>query len=245
MNNLNDFYEFVNKHSLFLALFIIAIIELVKHFLQKKVEVAFVEQISKIQEEVKAEFVKQNETIKAELSFSNQHKLNLMAIEREAVFDFNKSYGTFYQLLSDFTFVLSINISTFKSIDFEDRISQIKNVHNAYIIASNHLVLFYNNVPEFLSKRENLNNKIIAYSYLLQNKLSTIQLDISFKEIDLINKGFGINNEIEAKSESKLQMIDRINKSNSDFFLENIESFRQIKISYDNLIEYLSDKLKA
>ncbi len=234
----------LNSFPVYTALFILAIIEFIRYFVQahfvkkistsqKKVEVAFVEQIAKIQEEVKAEFAKQNETIKAELSFSNQHKLNLMAIEREAIFDFNKSYGAFYQLLSDFTFVFNNDQTSFNSKDFEDRISQIKNVRNTYVIASNHLSLFYNNDTEFLNKREKLNYNIIVYSNILQEKLRT------FTEIDL---DLNLNN---TGKVSDFQLIDKINISNKIFFKENIDSYREIKISYTDIIEYLSDKFKS
>lgn len=181
------------------------------------------------------------ETIKNELSFSNQHKINLMAIEREAIFEFNKSYGTFFQLLSDYTFVTSINFKTFKSKDIDDRISLVKEAHKNFIIAKNHLYLFYNNDNLFLNKSEDLNNKIINFSYLLLNNLCTTQIELSYQEIS-----FGDNN-IDNFNDAHLKMsfASKIDKLNRDFFIQNKDSFSEIKISYADLIEYLSNKFKA
>lgn len=241
MYNLEGFYEFVNNHSLALALFIIAIIELIKHFAQKKVEVSFVEKIAKIQEEVKAEFAKQNETIKAELSFSNQQKLNFMALEREAIFDFNKSYGTFYQLLSDYTFVSPINFVDINLKEMEERISLIKETRNAYIIASNNLTLFYNSDVTFLNKRDKLNIEITAFSSKLLSHLNVIQLDFQFQEFDLNNKAFEYINELH----SKMSFASKTDLLNSDFFIKSVDEFKKIKESHLDLINILEVKLKG
>lgn len=47
-------------------------------------------EITEIVENIKSDLLHQNELLKAQLSFKNQHRLNLKTAEREAIFDFNK-----------------------------------------------------------------------------------------------------------------------------------------------------------
>jgi len=228
MNNLNDFYEFVNKHSLALALFIIAIIETTKQVLQKKVEVAFVEKISKIQEEVKAEFVKQNENIKAELSFSNQHNLNLMAIEREAIFDYNKNFWVLQNLFRDLSFM---SIKEDSITYYDELIINLDSVSNSFDLATSHLYLFNIKNETFLQKQLELTIKTIKYSISLKKKI------IEVKNILEINKTNKIDFNV-YEFEKVSTIITAFQDSKKEEYVEIIKSFRELILS-------LSDKFKA
>ncbi len=86
------------------------------------------------------------EAIKAELSFSNQHTLNIAALEREAIFDYHKRIGVYYNFL-----ITSIDLNTSMEdfTEFNKNIKKIKQEFNDFKYSLQHLLLFIDEVDFF------------------------------------------------------------------------------------------------
>ncbi len=194
--------------------------------------------ITEIEEKVRNEFINQNNIINAKLSFSNQHTLNLMALEREAIFDFNKKFCLLNQLFFDISFEI-ISINSLKDLD-EKKALLFKTL-SIYNSASDHLYLFYINDVEYVEKLNELNLYVLNYFSFLSKALGEIGLQIIVQERKMQGifadspEGIRIAEEIEEKIDKIQEEFNEATKNSGDL----------IKSSYFNLINYLSNKFKA
>jgi hypothetical protein len=109
-------------------------------------------EITKIVEKIKSDLSQQNELLKAQLSLTNQHKLNIKTAEREAIFDFNRQKSVWLYSLVRFSFY-KYNIENYKEtiqltyLDFQKR-------QYEFDLAEAHLVLLFHDEAFFdLNKR--------------------------------------------------------------------------------------------
>lgn len=141
-------------------------------------------EITEIIETIKSDISQQNEFLKAQLSLSNQHKLNIKSAEREAIFEFNKQKSVWIYSLVRFSFY-KYDQNTFREIDRANHLGYQKRQYNCDL-ATAHLVLFMHD-NEFLDLKEKLINEIILLHKIIIDTIYSIyhpfiKAEINFRE---------------------------------------------------------------
>lgn len=162
-------------------IFSLAVFYTVKHYWPKYFEAKATNQatkedigeITKIVENIKSDLSQQGELLKAQLSFANQHKLNIKTAEREAIFDFNKQKSVWLYSLLRFSFY-KYNIENYKEtiqltyLDLQKR-------QYEFDLAEAHLVLLFQN-ETFLD----LNKRLVEEITELTKIASQITYDLFY-----------------------------------------------------------------
>ena len=124
-------------------------------------------EITEIVEKIKSDLSNQNELLKAQLSYNNQHKLNIKSAEREALFDFNKRVSAWLYSLMRFAFS-GYDFDNYKeikllSVEFSKRQYECD-------LADAHLVLFMHD-KEFMELKRDLSISIIELEQIVGNAI--------------------------------------------------------------------------
>jgi hypothetical protein len=142
-------------------------------------------EITEIVESIKTDLLKRTEELKAELSLSNQHRLNLKTAEREAIFDYNRKLSAWIYYLVRFR-LSTYNFYNYKELKKEEqKLSKLKYECD---LAENQLVLFMHD-KEFLEIKRDLTVSIIKYEGILEKAMQEVyhlhlksELDIEIAE---------------------------------------------------------------
>lgn len=135
-------------------------------------------EITKIIENVKSDLSKQNELLKAQLSLTNQHKLNIKSAEREAIFDFNKQKSAWIYSLYRFSFY-KYHLENYKEISLA--ILEYQKRQYEYDLADAHLVLFMHD-NEFMELKSKLIDEVVELDKVITN--TTYDLFSSFSNAE-------------------------------------------------------------
>jgi hypothetical protein len=127
-------------------------------------------EITEIVESIKTDLVKRTEELKAQLSLSNQHRLNIKSAEREAIFDYNKKLSAWLYYLVHFR-LSSYNFENYKELKKEEQEFSHRQYEND--IAENHLVLFMHD-KKFLELKKDLTVNIIKYGGILSKAMQQV-----------------------------------------------------------------------
>lgn len=176
-------------------------------------------EITEIIETIKSDISQQNEFLKAQLSLSNQHKLNIKSAEREAIFEFNKQKSVWIYSLIRFSFY-KYDQNNFREIDRDNQLGYQERQYNCDI-ATAHIVLFMHD-NEFLDLKEKLINEIILLHKIIIDTIYSIyhpfiKAEINFREYpaDEENIRYVRNEElitIEKKHrEEKMMQFEKVN----------------------------------
>lgn len=176
-------------------------------------------EITEIIENIKSDLSKQNEFLKAQLTLTNQHKLNIKSAEREAIFEFNKQKSVWIYSLIRFSFY-KYDQNNFREIDRDNQLGYQERQYNCDI-ATAHLVLFMHD-NEFLDLKEKLINEIVLLHKITINTIYSIyhpfvKAEINFREYpaDEENIRYVRNEEliaIEKKHrEEKMKQFEKVN----------------------------------
>jgi len=176
-------------------------------------------EITEIIETIKSDISQQNEFLKAQLSLSNQHKLNIKSAEREAIFEFNKQKSVWIYSLIRFSFY-KYDQNNFREIDRDNQLGYQERQYNCDI-ATAHIVLFIHD-NEFLDLKEKLINEIILLHKIIIDTIYSIyhpfiKAEINFREYpaDEENIRYVRNEEliaIEKKHrEEKMMQFEKVN----------------------------------
>ena len=115
--------------------------------------------ITKIVENIKSDLSQQGELFKAQLSVNSQHRLNIKAAERDALFNFHKCLNAWLYFLVRLSFS-EYEIDNYKDIKIIS--ADISKRQYEFDLAEAHLLLFLNDT-EFLNLKKNLVVELICF----------------------------------------------------------------------------------
>lgn len=140
--------------------------------------------ITTIIENIKSNLNQQNEFLKAELSITNQHKLNLKNAEREAIFDYNKKVSAWIYSLLRFSF------SGYYFENYKDlKLMSIELSKRQYEcdLAEAHLTLFMYD-PKFLELKRDLTISVIKFESIVEEAIRNYYYTCLKTELEIQNK---------------------------------------------------------
>jgi hypothetical protein len=137
--------------------------------------------ITEIVEGIKSDLLKRTEELKAQLSLTNQHRLNIKTAERDAVFDYNKKLSAWLYYLVRFS-LSSYSLENYKELKQEEQ--EFSKRQYECDIAESHLTLFMND-KEFLETKGNLTISVLKYEGILSKAMQEIYYLHSKCEIDI------------------------------------------------------------
>ena len=142
-------------------------------------------EITEIIEGIKADLLKNNEELKAELSLIFQHRLNIKSEEMNAIFDYNNKLSAWLYYLVRFR-LSSYNLDNYKELKKEEH--EFSKRQYKCDIAERHLTLFIHD-EEFLEIKKELTISIMQYEEILSKAMheiyylhSKLDLDIQYAE---------------------------------------------------------------
>lgn len=173
----------------FIIIFSLLIFYIIKNFWPKYFEVKATNQatkedigeITEIVENIKSDLSQQNELLKAQLSLTNQHKLDIKTAEREAMFDFNKQKSVWIYSLIRFSFY-KYDLENYKDIKLV--VADYHKRQYEYDLAAAHLILFMHD-KEFMELEKNLIIEVIKLNKLVSDTSYKLYYSFSKAEINL------------------------------------------------------------
>ncbi len=178
-------------------------------------------EITKIVENIKSDLSQQNELLKAQLSMTNQHKLQIKSAEREAIIDFNKQKSVWIYSLLRFSFY-KYNLENFKEIGLT--VLEYQKRQYEYDLAAAHLALFiYDN--EFMELKSQLIIEVIKLdkivsgtTYDLYHSFMKAEINLNVEKDNLVEYSkirYNLNEEllsiVERHSEKATKQFDKVN----------------------------------
>lgn len=138
-------------------------------------------EITEIVEKIKSDLLQQNELLKAQLSVSNQHKINIKNAERDALFQYNKRISAWIYSLMRFS-VSSYNIDNYKELkkvssDLAKRLYECD-------LAEAHIILFMSD-KEFVELKKDLNLSVITLEGIINTLMHEIYYAYSKAEFEI------------------------------------------------------------
>lgn len=177
-------------------------------------------EITKIAESIKIDLQKQNELIKAKLAFENSHKLNIKSVEREAIFEFNKTLSAWIESIARFENI-EYDLENYKEI--KNSIRDLSRRKYEYDLAYAHLSLIIDD--------EELNSKIldiVLASLHLEDEIRNIMNHLF--DLCELTETRGIN----VSEEKEISIMEQFFKGKE--LLLNLYS-KKINDKYDNITQ--------
>jgi hypothetical protein len=192
-------------------------------------------EITEIVESIKTDLLKSTEELKANLSLSNQHKLNLKSAERDAIFDYHKKLSAWLYYL-DRLMPSMYNFDNYKDVKKEE--AEFSRRQYECDIAEAHLTLFIHD-QKFLYIKKDLTINIIKYQVELSKTLFDIYYQHSKLELEI---SIAQPNEIPALRGSIYPILKPI--------LEKYrkESMKQFNLIHNHHVQFrllINERLKA
>lgn len=193
-------------------------------------------EITDIVENIKSDLLKQNEFLKAQLSFTNQHRLNLKTAEREAIFDFNKRISAWLFSLVRFTFT-GFSLDNFKdikalSLEFSKRQYECD-------LAEAHLVLFMHD-QAFLELKRDLTISIIRLEGIVDKSMRAIHWAYSKCEFELeLGK-----NDPTKQAVLRTDLYKELTTLTADYRTKNTEQYAKVHDIQSKMTQLIHKRLK-
>lgn len=192
-------------------------------------------EITEIIENIKSDLIQQNELLKAQLSFKNQHKLNLKTAEREAIFDFNKKNSAWLYSLLRFRF---------KGYDLENY-KELKSIHLEFSkrqyesdLAEAHLTLFMHD-KNFKEIKRDFIISIIELENIVTKSIHDVYYRFTKYEIELELEENIIN-----QSKIKTEFYKEDIEFNDNFRKDILAKYREIHKLRTTMIHNLFMRLE-
>lgn len=178
-------------------------------------------EITKIVENIKSNLSLQNDLLKAQLSMTNQHKLEIKSAEREAILDFNKQKSVWIYSLLRFSFY-KYNLENFKEIGLT--VLEYQKQQYQYDLADAHLALFiYDN--EFIELKSKLIIEVIALdkivfgtTYDLYHSFMKAEINLNIEKDKLVEQSkirYDLNEEllsiVNKHKEKAVKQFEKVN----------------------------------
>ena len=191
-------------------------------------------EITEIVESIKTDLLKRTEELKAQLSLSNQHRLNIKSAEREAIFDYNKKLAAWLYYLVRFR-LSSYNFENYKDLKKEEQEFSYRQYEND--IAENHLVLFMHD-QEFLELKKDLTVNIIKYEGILSKAMQQVYYLHSKCELDIEIA------ETKDKAAIRGSIHNQVNPVLEKYRSETLEQYKVINNFHIKFRQLINDRLK-
>ncbi|RED26587.1 hypothetical protein BD847_0507 [Flavobacterium cutihirudinis] len=232
------FYNFL------LILFSLAFFYIFKNFWPKYFETKATNQatkedigeITEIVENIKSDLLKQNEILKAQISFNNQHRLNLKNAEREALFAFNKHIAAWFYYLIRFSFS-NYDINNYQEI--KQSLKEFAKRQYDSDLAEAHLTLFMQD-QEFIDLKKDLVISIIELEFILTKAVNELHYKYSKAEFELSQAQSDFAKQTLIRNSLREETYSLQKKSSDD----SIEQFKKLNILYKKMIKLINKRLK-
>lgn len=193
-------------------------------------------EITEIIENIKSDLTHQNELLKAQLSFHNQHRLNIKTAEREAIFDFNKRISAWTYSIVRFTFS-AYNIDNYKdlkfvSADFSKRLYECD-------LAEAHLTLFIHD-QEFIELKRDLIVSIIELERITAASIQQAYFSYSNCEFHLEL----YKDEAKKQSEHRNLLYEELELLTENHGKDTIQQFKQVHLLQVRMTQLVNKRLK-
>jgi hypothetical protein len=193
-------------------------------------------EITEIVENIKSDLLKQNELLKAQLSFQNQHRLNLKTAEREALFDYNKRISAWIYSLIRFTFT-PYNLDNYKDIKLMS--AELSKRQYECDLAEAHLFLFMSE-KEFIELRRDLTLSVLELEGILEKSMHKIYWTYSKCEFDLeIEK-----NDPKKQSEIRGGLYKELTALTDVYRTDSIKQFEKVNRLHSKMQQLINKRLK-
>lgn len=193
-------------------------------------------EITKIVKDIKSEFAKQTEELRAQLSLTNQHRLTWKSIEMNAMIEYNKRITAWLYAIAriDFTQYGEWNFKDLLKIDSEFN-SMIYEVD----MAEGHLFLFMYD-DEVLQLKRNLSVAISNY----QSMMLRFRGDIYYKlwNFDIEKGNIG---DPEMLEDYRTEYLGSLQRDISSINKTHFSTFAEVHKLHVDLIKSLSSRLKT
>jgi hypothetical protein len=231
----------INFSTLLLAL---AVFFLLKNYFPKYFEAKGTNQatkedigeITEIVENIKSDLIQQNEFLKAQLSFKNQHALNLKTAEREAIFDYNKKISAWLYSLVRFSFT-GYNLDNYKELKLST--SEFSKRQYECDLSEAHLVLFMHD-NEFLEIKKSLTCGIIELEGIVNKSAHKVYWAYSKCEFEVEMQKDNPLKQSEIKGQLRKELTP-IEDQLSDTIIKEFEKIHTFHVALTRLIY---DRLK-
>ena len=193
-------------------------------------------EITEIVENIKSGLLHQNEFLKAQLSFKNQHRLNLKTEEREAIFEFNKRISAWLFSLIRFTFS-NYNLENYKDL----KIMSAEFLKRQYEcdLAEAHLVLFMHD-REFLELKRDLTISIIKLEGIVEASMHKIYSSYSKCEFNLeMDK-----HDLKKHSEHRNSLYNELTPVTGAHRKDRTEQYKQVHNLQAKMTQLINKRLK-
>jgi hypothetical protein len=192
--------------------------------------------ITEIVENIKSDLMQQNELLKAQLSFKNQHRLNLKTAEREAIIEYNKRISAWVYSLIRFT-LSGYNIDNFKelkqmSVEFSKRQYECD-------LAEAHLFLFMHD-KVFLELKRDLTISVIELEGIVEQNIHKVYGTFSKAsfELDREKENFGRQLEIRGQLYKEVDSLLGAHRKDS------MEQFAKVHDIQSRMTQLINKRLK-
>lgn len=193
-------------------------------------------EITEIVETIKSDLLHQNELLKAQLSFKNQHRLNLKTAEREAIFDFNKRISAWLYSLIRFTFSC-YNIDNFKELKILS--AEFSKRQYECDLAEAHLVLFMHD-KEFLELKRDLTISIIELERIVETSMHKIYGSYSKCQFHLeMDK-----DDFKKHSEHRNLLYSELTPLTDSHMKDSMEQYKQVHDLKAKMTQLINKRLK-
>lgn len=191
-------------------------------------------EITEIIENIKSGLLQQNEFLKAQLSLTNQHQLDIKSAEREAIFDFNKQKSVWIYSLMRFSF-FKYDLENFKEIN---RLSYLEYQERQYQyeLAAAHLTLFIYD-DEFTNLKEKLIIEVVELHKIVTGTTYSLFHVFIKAEIHLKEK---------PSEEAKIRhdMIEELLSVQKEFQKTTQKQFEKVNVFDIQMRDLLCNRLK-
>jgi len=193
-------------------------------------------EITEIVENIKSDLSRQNEFLKAQLSFRNQHKINLKTAERDAFFDFNKTMSAWLFSLLRFTFS-RYNLDNYK--EMKSMSAEFSKRQYECDLAEAHITLFLQDI-EFIELKRDLIISIINLEGIVENNIHKICRSYSKCEFHLeVDK-----NDPKKKSEHLDTLYKELDPLIEKYTGDTLEQYKEINVLQVKMTRLINARLK-
>ncbi|MHA8060378.1 hypothetical protein PQG22_03755 [Aquirufa beregesia] len=193
-------------------------------------------EITEIVETIKSDLLHQNELLKAQLSFKNQHRLNLKTAEREAIFDFNKRISAWLFSLIRFTFSV-YNLDNYKELKIMS--GEFSKRQYECDLAEAHLVLFMYD-KKFLELKRDLTICIIELEGIVETAIHKIYGAYSKCEFNLEMD----HDDIKKRTEHRDLLYKELKTLTDAYRTDSIEKYKQVHAQEVKMTQLINKRLK-
>lgn len=187
--------------------------------------------ITKIVEEIKNNLSRDTEILKAQLSITNQHKINLKSAEREALVDYNKKLSAWH------FYMTNIDLYGYSYNNYKDLLlirQELRKREYEFDMSEAHLLVFKHDI-EFMNLKKDLKKALLGYMGMVLRFVNKYHYNFANFEIDRRSQGTAL----------AAKKLEAENKDLIGIFLkEEEEKVQPLHRTHMHCIEVIHNQIK-